>query len=55
MDLLGIKRIKISNEVGRIDNYQALVRQLSFLPTELNIFYIQQYVHILFIFQHLIC
>ena len=47
---------KISNEVGRIDNFRALARKLSFLPTELDIFDIRQhYVRILFIFQHLIC
>ena len=28
---------KISNEVGRIDNFRALARKLSFLPTELDI------------------
>ena len=45
---------KVSNEVGRIDNFLALARKLSFLPTELDIFDIQQhYVRILFIFQHL--
>ena len=27
---------KISNEVGRIDNFRALARKLSFLPTELD-------------------
>ena len=48
--------IKISNEVGRIDNFRALARKLSFLPTELDIFDIRQhYVRILFIFQCLIC
>ena len=48
--------IKISNEVGRIDNFRALARNLSFLPTELDIFDIRQhYVRILFIFQHLTC
>ena len=30
--------IKKSNEVGRIDNFRALARKLSFLPTELIIF-----------------
>ena len=29
---------KISNEVGRINNFRALARKLSFLPTELDIF-----------------
>ena len=48
--------IKISNEVGRIDNFRALARKLSFLPSELEIFDIRQhYVCILFIFQHLTC
>ena len=47
--------IKISNEVGRIDNCRALARQLSFLQTELDIFDIQQlYVRIIFISQRLI-
>ena len=47
---------KISNEVGRIDNFRALARKLSFLPTELDIFDIwQQYARILFIFQRLTC
>ena len=47
---------KISNEVGRTDNFRALARKLSFLPTELDIFDIRQhYVRILFIFQRLIC
>ena len=47
---------KISNEVGRNDNFRALARKLSFLPTELDIFDIQQhYVCILFIVQRLIC
>ena len=46
----------MSNEVGRIDNFRALARKLSFLPTELHIFDKRQhYVRILFIFQHLIC
>ena len=45
---------KISNEVGRIDNFRALARKLSFLPTELDVFDIwQHYIHILFIFQRL--
>ena len=34
---------KISNEVGRIDNFRALARKLSFLPNELNIFDIWQH------------
>ena len=47
---------KISNEVGRIDNFRALARKLSFLPTKKYIFDIQQhYVRILFIIQRLIC
>ena len=29
---------KISNEVGRNDNFQALARKSSFLPNELDIF-----------------
>ena len=29
---------KISKKVGRNDNFQALARKLSFLPTELDIF-----------------
>ena len=33
---------KISNEVGRIDNFRVLARKLSFLPTELDIFDIRQ-------------
>ena len=46
----------MSNEVGRIDNFRALARKLSFLPTELGIFYIwKHYIRILFIFQRLIC
>ena len=37
------------------DNFRALARKLSFLPTELDIFNIRQhYVRILFIFQRLI-
>ena len=47
---------KISNEIGTIDNFRALARKLSFLPTELDIFDIQQhFVCILFIFQNLTC
>ena len=47
---------KISYEVGRIDNFQALARKLSFLPTELDIFDIRRhYVCILFISQRLLC
>ena len=47
---------QIFNEVRRIDNFRALARKLSFLPTELDIFYTwQQYIRILFIFQHLTC
>ena len=47
---------KISNEIGRIDNFRSLARKLSFLPTELDIFDIRQhYVRILFMFQRLIC
>ena len=47
---------KISNEFERIDNFRALARKLSFLPTELDIFDIRQhYVRILFIFHRLIC
>ena len=46
----------MTNEVGRIDNFLALAKKLSFLPTELDIFDIQQYyVRILFIFQRFIC
>ena len=33
---------KISNEVGRIDNFRALARKLSFLPNELDIFDIRK-------------
>ena len=41
---------KISNEVVRIDNFRALARKLSFLPTELDIFDIRQhYVRSLFL------
>ena len=48
--------IKKSNEVGRIDNFRALARKLSFLPTELDICDIRQhYIRILLIFQRLIC
>ena len=47
---------EMSNELGRIDNFRVLERKLSFLPTELDIFDIQQhYVRILFIFQLLTC
>ena len=47
--------MNLSNLVGRIDNFRALARKLSFLPTELDIFDIwQHYAHILFIFQRLI-
>ena len=47
---------KLSDEVGRIDNFRALARKLSFLPTELDIYDIQhQYIHTLYIFQRLIC
>ena len=46
---------KITKEVGRIDNFRAMARKLSFLPTQLDIFDIQQhYICILFIFQRLI-
>ena len=46
----------MSNEVGRIDNFRALARKLSFLQTELDISDIRQhYVRILFIFQRPIC
>ena len=46
----------MSNSVGRIDNFRALARKLSFLPTELDIFDIRQhYVRIRSIFQRLIC
>ena len=46
---------KISNEVGRTDNFRALARKPSFLPTELDTFELRQYcVRILFIFQRLI-
>ena len=42
---------KISSEVWRIDNFRALARKLSFLATELDIFYIRQhYVRILLSF-----
>ena len=38
----------MSNEVGRIDNFRALARKLSFLPTELDIFDIpQHYEHVI--------
>ena len=47
---------KISNEVGRTDNFRALARKLSFLPIELDIFDIRQhYIRILFILQRMIC
>ena len=46
----------MSNEVGKIDNFRALARKLSYFPTELGIFDIRQhYIRILFIFQRLIC
>ena len=45
----------MSTEVGKIDNFPAWARKLSFLPTELDIFDIRQhYVRIVFIFQRLI-
>ena len=53
-----IEKKKISKEIGRIDNFRALARKLSFLPTELDIFDMRQhYVRtcIPFIFQRLIC
>ena len=54
--LYSVTVYKISNEVGRIDNFRALARKLSYLSTELDIFDIrQQYVRILFVFQCLIC
>ena len=34
---------KISNEVGRIDNFRAFPRKLSFLPSEFDSFEIRQY------------
>ena len=51
MSVLDIQRIrieccrisKISNEVGRIDDFEALARKLSFLSTELDIFDIRQH------------
>ena len=47
---------KVSNEVGRIDNFRVFARKLTFLPTKLDIFDIRKhYVRILFIFQRLIC
>ena len=53
---MDIENTYISNSVGRIDNFRALARKLSFLPTELDSFDIpQHYVHILFILQRLIC
>ena len=43
-------------EIGKTDNFRALARKLSFLPTELDLFDIRQhYVRILFIFQPEIC
>ena len=46
---------KIYNDVGRIENFRAFARKLSFLPTELDTFDIrQQYVSIVFIFKRLI-
>ena len=48
--------LKIPNEVGRMDNFRAVARKLSFLPTELDMFEIRQhYVGILLIFQRIIC
>ena len=45
-----------SKEVGRIDNFRAFARKLSFLPTELDMFDIRQhYVRILSNFQCQIC
>ena len=42
---------KISNEVRRIDNFRALARKLSFLPTELDIFDIwQHYIYMYYIY-----
>ena len=39
----------MSNSVGRNDNFRALERKLSFLPTELDIFDIRQnYIRILY-------
>ena len=51
--LLHVYKKKISNEVERIDNFRALVRKLSFPPTEVDSFYIRpHYLRIiLFIFQ----
>ena len=49
---------KISNKIGRIDNFRVLARKLSFLPKKLDIFYIRQhYLRILHvhIFQRLTC
>ena len=34
---------KKSNEVGRNDNFRALARKLSFLPTKLDIFDVRQH------------
>ena len=46
----------MSNEVERTDNFRALARKLSFLPTELDIFDIRQhFIRIVFIFHRLIC
>ena len=46
---------KTTNEVGKIDAFRAWARKLSFLPTELDIFYIRQHqVRILFIFRRII-
>ena len=43
--------IKISNKVGRFDNFRDLARKLSFLPNELDIFDIlQHFICTLFIF-----
>ena len=42
---------KISNEIGKIDDFRGLARKLSFLPAELDIFDIRQhYVRILYIY-----
>ena len=42
-------KYNLSNEVGRIDNFRALARKFSFLPSKLDIFDIQQhYERILF-------
>ena len=43
--------IKMSNSVGRNDNFLTKARKLSILPTLLDIFDIRQhYVHILYLF-----